>query len=166
VKLAAISAFIALFGMTVSASAHADVKADRVVVAKYERTLTLERDGRAIRAYRIALGAHPAGHKQREGDERTPEGVYAIDARNPNSSYHLSLRISYPNDHDRQRAATNGFDPGGQIMIHGLGPTATSMRVALHPGSDWTNGCVAVTNEEMDEIWQLVEVGTPIEITP
>lgn len=143
----------------------ADIKADRMVVTKSARTLTLEREGQPIRTYPIALGGQPAGHKQREGDERTPEGTYAIDARNPDSDFHLSLRISYPNDEDKKRAATIGVDPGGQIMIHGIGEAVAGKR-SLHPFFNWTNGCVAVTDEEMDEIWKLVDVGTPIEIKP
>ena len=161
----ALVAALAAFGPTTATGALAELKADRLVVSKSERTLTLERDGRPIRTYLVALGSRPAGHKQREGDRRTPEGVYAIDARNPDSAYHLSLRISYPNDQDRMRAAANGVDPGGQIMIHGMGGAATKVS-ALHPRLDWTDGCVAVTNEEMDEIWRLVDVGTPIEIKP
>jgi murein L,D-transpeptidase YafK len=161
----ALVAALAAFGPTAATGALAELKADRLVVSKSERTLTLERDGRPIRTYLVALGSRPAGHKQREGDRRTPEGVYAIDARNPDSAYHLSLRISYPNDQDRLRAAANGVNPGGEIMIHGMGGAATKVS-ALHPRFDWTDGCVAVTNEEMDEIWRLVDVGTPIEIKP
>ena len=145
-------------------AATADLKADRVVVAKAARTLTLVRNGAAFRTYPVALGARPTGHKQREGDERTPEGVYAIDARNPDSAYHLSLRISYPNEADRSRAVANGVDPGGQIMIHGIGPSSAVQ--PLHPLFDWTDGCVAVTDQEMEEIWDFVDVGTPVEIKP
>lgn len=151
---------VLLIAMT---AAHAEIKVDRVVVAKSERTMTLELDGEPIRTYPIALGARPAGHKQQEGDQRTPEGEYAIDARNPDSAYHLSLRISYPNETDRRRAAEKGVDPGGQIMIHGVGG---AMRGRLHPVINWTDGCVAVTDEEIEEIWRLVDVGTPIEIKP
>lgn len=147
------------------ASAAADLKADRVIVTKAARTLTLERNGAAFRTYPVALGAQPKGHKQREGDKRTPEGVYAIDARNPNSAYHLSLRISYPNEADRNRAVADGVNPGGQIMIHGIGPSSRAVK-PLHPLFDWTDGCVAVTDEEMEEIWNFVDVGTPVEIKP
>ena len=107
-----------------------------------------------VRTYRIALGRDPLGHKQREGDGRTPEGRYTIDRRNPNSKYHLALHISYPGPADL------GADPGGDIMIHGLKPGVD------HPASDWTQGCIAVTDSEMDEIWEMVADGTPIEILP
>ncbi|MCZ6619134.1 MAG: L,D-transpeptidase family protein [Gammaproteobacteria bacterium] len=158
-------AFIAPLLISIPCFAQGNAKADRVVVTKSERTLTLERNGEPIRIYAVALGAHPAGHKRQQGDERTPEGVYSIDARNPDSAYHLSLRISYPNEEDRQRAAARGVDPGGEIMIHGMG-SAVSRMGPLHPHLDWTDGCVAVTDEEMDEIWKLVDIGTPIEIKP
>jgi murein L,D-transpeptidase YafK len=112
-----------------------------------------------LRIYRVALGRDPAGHKQQEGDGRTPEGNYTIDRRNPNSRYHLSLRISYPNAADRARAAELGVEPGGDIMIHGL-------KDGQPRNDDWTQGCIAVTDSEMDEIWALVPEGTPIRIDP
>ena len=111
-----------------------------------------------VRSYRIALGAVPSGHKEREGDGRTPEGVYVIDRRNPKSAYHLSLHISYPNEADRERARALGVDPGGDIMIHGM-PNGGEAR-----SGDWTRGCIAVTNAEIEEIWELVADGTVIEI--
>jgi murein L,D-transpeptidase YafK len=158
-------AFIAPLLFSVPCFAQGNAKADRVVVTKSERTLTLVRNGEPIRIYAVALGARPAGHKLQQGDERTPEGVYSIDARNSDSAYHLSLRISYPNVEDRRRAAARGVDPGGQIMIHGMGSAVARMG-PLHPYFNWTDGCVAVTDEEMDEIWKLVDIGTPIEIKP
>jgi murein L,D-transpeptidase YafK len=112
-----------------------------------------------LRAYRIALGRDPVGHKQREGDGKTPEGRYLIDRRNPKSRYHLSLRISYPNAADTARAEAAGVPPGGDIMIHGL-------KDGERREGDWTQGCIAVTNEEMDEIWSLVAEGTEIWIEP
>ena len=139
--------------------------ADRVLIEKSARRLTLLVDGEAMRSYSVALGANPKGHKQREGDERTPEGVYSIDARNPNSSFHLSLRISYPNAQDRARAAAAGEDPGGLIMIHGM-RNGLGWLGGLHRLIDWTDGCIAVTNREMDEIWDAVPVGTPVDIRP
>lgn len=140
-------------------------KADRVVIVKSERRLSLLRGDDPVRQYRIALGGEPDGHKQREGDRRTPEGEYFIDLRNPDSAYHLALRISYPNEKDRLRAWLDGYDPGGQIMIHGLrnGYAWIGERHAL---DDWTDGCIAVTNSEMEEIWSLVDIGTPVEILP
>jgi murein L,D-transpeptidase YafK len=158
-------AFLAPLLFSIPGFAQGNAKADRLVVTKSARTLTLERNGEPIRIYAVALGARPAGHKLQQGDERTPEGVYSIDARNADSAYHLSLRISYPNEEDRRQAAARGVDPGGEIMIHGMG-SAVSRMGPLHPRFDWTDGCVAVTDEEMDEIWQLVDIGTPIEIKP
>ncbi len=113
-----------------------------------------------VRQYRIALGREPAGHKRAEGDGRTPEGRYLIDRRNPRSKYHLALHISYPNEGDRTRAEEAGLDPGGDIMIHGVKPGVD------HPATDWTQGCIAVTDAEIEEIWGLVADGTTIEIYP
>ncbi len=127
--------------------------------------MRLLRNGKLLKRYPIALGGHPAGHKQRQGDRRTPEGRYTISGRNPKSSYHLSLRISYPNEADRQRAFKAGVDPGGDIMIHGL-PNGQADLGASHRDYDWTDGCIAVTNEEIEEIWSLVPDGTPIRIDP
>jgi len=132
---------------------------------KSDRRLQLLFEGRVVRAYRIALGARPEGHKEREGDERTPEGRYTIDARNPASDFFLSLHVSYPNAEDRARARARGVSPGGDIMIHGL-PNHWGWIGPLHRLFDWTDGCMAVTNGEMQEIWDSVPVGTPIEIRP
>ena len=141
----------------------ASEQADLIRVDKSDRLLELLRDGQVIQSYSISLGDAPEGHKFQEGDERTPEGDYSIDWRNPNSVAHLSLHISYPNAQDKARAAAAGVDPGGDIMIHGilngwgfLGP--------LQRFQDWTNGCIAVTDAEMREIWSLVPNGTPITI--
>lgn len=134
-------------------------KATRIHVDKSERTLKLIHEGEPFRTYPVALGDNPRGHKLFEGDERTPEGLYLIDGRNPNSDYYLSLSISYPNSRDVARARSRGLDPGGQIMIHGT-PDPARRR------SDWTDGCIAVSNAAMDEIWRLVDEGTLIEITP
>lgn len=136
-------------------------QADAIRVVKSDRRLDLLHDGRVIRSYRISLGAAPEGHKAREGDERTPEGAYVIDWRNPQSIAHLSLRISYPGAEDTARAAAAGVPPGGDIMIHGL-PNGWGFLGPLHRLWDWTNGCIAVTNAEMREIWSLVPDGTPI----
>ncbi len=143
--------------------APASEQADRVVVDKQARVVRLERDGKIIAQYCISLGASPEGHKMREGDERTPEGRYVIDWRNPHSVAHLSLHISYPNADDRQAAAARGESPGGNIMIHGL-PNGWGALGPLHHLLDWTDGCIAVTDAEMREIWSLVADGTPIEI--
>jgi murein L,D-transpeptidase YafK len=135
------------------------LRADRIVVNKGRREMMLLRGQSVLRAYRVALGRTPSGHKQREGDGRTPEGRYVIDRRNPKSRYHLSLRISYPNAADVERARAAGVEPGGDIMIHGL-------KDGERRDGDWTQGCIAVTNEEMDEIWSLVGEGTEIVIEP
>lgn len=141
------------------------VKVDRVIIEKGERRLTLLRGQEAYRTYSVALGSAPKGPKRFEGDQRTPEGVYAIDFRNANSTYHLALRISYPNEFDRMRALEAGLDPGGQIMIHGL-RNGQGWLGQRHLGDDWTDGCIAVTNAEIEEIWSLVDLGTPVEIRP
>lgn len=138
---------------------------DRIVVEKGARRMLLLDHGKTVRTYRIALGRDPQGHKQQEGDSRTPEGVYIIDARNPESRFHLSLRVSYPNAEDRRRAAARGVSPGSDIFIHGL-PNGDGDAGRDYAGRDWTDGCIAVTNAEIREIWALVKDGTPIEIRP
>jgi murein L,D-transpeptidase YafK len=139
--------------------------ADQVVVNKSERKLYLMREGEVLRAYRIALGLDPVGHKQREGDFRTPEGEYRLVRRNPQSDYFLSIQISYPNDHDVARARRIGVSPGGAIMIHGL-PNAPRKPLDYYVSNDWTDGCIAVTNSEMVEIWLMTPPDTPIKILP
>lgn len=137
-----------------------------VLVEKADRRLQLlDADGAVLKSYTISLGGDPLGHKQSEGDGRTPEGRYTIDWRNPQSAYHLSLHISYPDETDTRRAEERGEDPGGMIMIHGM-RNGLGWLGSLHQYADWTDGCIAVTNAEMEEIWQLVPNGTPIEIRP
>lgn len=138
---------------------------DRVVVEKRARTLTLMRGGRALKQYKIALGFSPVGHKEREGDGRTPEGVYAIDFHKPDSDYHLALHVSYPAAADTKRAEELGVSPGGDIMIHGF-PNDRDGADVGHGTRDWTAGCIAVTNAEIEEIYAAVRDGTPIEIRP
>lgn len=138
-------------------------KADSVLVDKSERKMWLIIQGQKFREYDIALGDNPSGHKEREGDERTPEGRYVIDYRNPQSSYHLSLHIDYPRQKDREKAASQGVSPGGNIFIHGL-PNGMKLMPDNMKGVDWTNGCIAVNNQEIEEIWSLVADGTPIDI--
>lgn len=149
----------------VVATAAAAETADRIEVRKSERLLLLYADDIEIRRYAVALGGAPIGDKQREGDERTPEGRYVIDWRNADSAYHLSLHISYPDAVDRAEAASRGEDPGGMIMIHGL-PDGFGWIGSLHRLIDWTNGCIAVTNSEIEEIWARVPNGTPIDVVP
>lgn len=139
--------------------------AHKVVVLKSLRRLLLLRDGRVLRSYRVALGRNPSGPKVLVGDGRTPEGLYRLDWRNPNSSFYRSIHVSYPNQKDLQRAQKLGASPGGDIMIHGL-PNGREAIGSEHAKWDWTDGCIAVTNEEMDEIWLAIENGTVIEIRP
>ena len=139
------------------------VVANRIVVHKMQRQLILWADDQVLRTYSVALGFGEPGPKRREGDGRTPEGRYRIDGRNPNSAFHLSLHISYPEPHDIAAARAHGVPPGGAIMIHGL-PRGRSWLGRLHLLYDWTAGCIAVTNTEIEEIWRVVPDGTPIEI--
>src|SRR5215467_9345802 len=141
----------------------ANVSVDRVVVHKHERKLVLLSDGKELRSYKVALGGEPVGPKTRLGDHRTPEGSYLLDSRNPNSHFYKAFHISYPNSKDTAAAKKRGFSPGGDIMLHGL-PKEYAWVGKGHTLNDWTDGCIAVTNEEMDELWKLVPVGTPIEI--
>lgn len=138
---------------------------DLVVVEKEARKLKLYSGERLIEEYAIALGGDPGGHKQQEGDLRTPEGEYTIDYRNPKSRFFLSLHISYPNEADRRSARERGVSPGGDIFIHGLG-RKFSFLGKQHTLHDWTDGCIAVTNEEIQEIWDLVPNGTRIRLLP
>ena len=127
--------------------------------------MLLWRGSELLVSYEVALGAEPLGAKRREGDDRTPEGRYTLDWRLEDSDYHRALHVSYPNAEDRARAAAAGVAPGGGIMIHGL-PNGLAEIGEDHRARDWTRGCIAVTNEEVDEIWMLVKDGTPIEIVP
>jgi murein L,D-transpeptidase YafK len=141
------------------------VVADRILVQKKARQLTLLRRGKPLKSYRVALGPEPAGDKQCQGDNRTPEGIFTITGRNPQSQFHRSLRISYPDAAHRARARQLGCSPGGDIMIHGL-PRAFRQLGRLHTEVDWTAGCVAVTNAEIEEIWRVAPNGTVVEIRP
>ena len=138
---------------------------DRVVVDKSERKLHLIMDGEPYRTFDIALGIRPVGDKEYEGDFRTPEGTYRLDARNPNSEFFLSIHVSYPNGQDIREARAMGVDPGGAIMIHGL-PNNPTRSEAYYRTQDWTNGCIAVSNSDMIDIWLMTADNTPIEIRP
>ena len=140
-------------------------QADRLLVLKSERKLVVLADNEVLRTMDIALGLVPVGHKQREGDFRTPEGVYYIEAKNADSDYFLSLKVSYPNAADRAHARQLGVDPGGQIMIHGL-PNEPKYDEDLYRGWDWTDGCIAVSNSDMVDLWLMTSVSIPIEIRP
>ena len=141
------------------------VKADSVLILKKDHVLELLAGGKVIKTYKVALGRGGLTPKQKEGDGRTPEGHYVIDSRNAESHYHRALHVSYPNADDQKRAARRGISPGGAIMIHGL-PNGMGKLGAAHRLYDWTLGCIAVTDDEIDEIWDLVPVGTPVEIRP
>ncbi len=137
--------------------------ADFLLVDKSDRMLVAYSKGKPVRIYRgLRFGDAPSGHKRFEGDERTPEGLYYIDARNPQSSYHLSLKISYPNSQDRAFAAQYGRSAGGNIFIHGQPNGYRGNTISR----DWTDGCIALSNAEIRELWQLVPDGTPIRIQP
>lgn len=139
--------------------------ADKILIEKKERRLTLFSKGEVIKTYKVALGGNPDGPKERHGDNKTPEGSYLIDSRNRDSQYHLSLHISYPNERDKKRAKQLGVSPGGDIMIHGI-KNGFAWVGALHTGLDWTKGCIAVTDEEIEEIAKLSANGTVVEIRP
>jgi murein L,D-transpeptidase YafK len=140
-------------------------QADKIVILKSARSMTLFSGGKVLKIYKVALGSAPVGPKRVEGDHKTPEGNYVIDAKNPHSQFHLSLHISYPSAADRETARSMGRPPGGAIMIHGLAKTFAYLG-PLHRQTDWTDGCIAITNAEIEEIWTLVPVGTSVEIRP
>ena len=139
--------------------------AERIVIEKRTRRLLLMSGGEVIAAYPVKLGLSPVGHKQYEGDYRTPEGSYFLSRRNPRSEYFLSLEVSYPNEADRARAKAEGLRPGGLIMIHGQ-PNVRTRPPEYYANTDWTNGCIAVSNSDMIDIWQRTRLGMPIEIRP
>ena len=139
--------------------------ADRVVVHKAEHKLFLYRGERLLAEYRVALGLNPKGQKERERDFRTPEGHYSLDARNTRSDYFLSIRVSYPNKDDERRARKNGWAPGGAIMIHGL-PNSPRHGPEYYASTDWTDGCIALSNSDMVEVWMRTQDNIPIDIYP
>jgi murein L,D-transpeptidase YafK len=142
-----------------------DAVADRVLVEKSARRLTLLKNGGTLKTYRVALGRAPIGAKEYEGDQRTPEGIYSIDSHKPDSDYHLALHVSYPEQRDIDRAGAQGLSAGSDIMIHGL-PNGRGWIGRFHRRTDWTAGCVAVTDFEIEEIYRAVPDGTPIELRP
>jgi murein L,D-transpeptidase YafK len=154
-----------LFLLLYQGVAFSEQKADFVLVTKSESRLYLIRKGETFASFRASFGSDPKGHKRQQGDGRTPEGRYVLDYKNSGSRYHRSIHISYPNAKDREAARNRGVDPGGDIMIHGqrngwewLSPIAQLF--------DWTNGCIALSNPDMDTVWEAVDAGTPIEIKP
>jgi murein L,D-transpeptidase YafK len=140
-------------------------KIDKIVVKKSERRMEVYSGGQLIKSYRISLGRNPKGGKEFEGDKRTPEGHYTINDKNPNSAYHKNLGVSYPNPGDIEEARKRNLNPGGDIKIHGIrngfGFIGKFQRML-----DWTAGCIALTNDEMDELYDRVDIGTPITIEP
>ena len=162
VKLAALLAFT-WYATRPPASAATQL-VDHIVVVKSTHTMTLFAKGVPIHIYQVALG-RSSGRKLQQGDHRTPEGHYVIDSHNPHSAFHLSLHLSYPNGDDRARSAAAHAPTGGDVMIHGLAPQYAFLGY-LHRETDWTDGCIAVTNTEMDEIYRIVPNNTPIEIRP
>lgn len=154
-----------LLGTSLASHSASPEKVDLVLVDKSERRLELSAGGKTVRSYSIALGGSPIGHKRQEGDERTPEGRYLLDWRNARSGYFRSIHISYPNSKDEEFARSLGVKPGGMIMIHGQ-PNGYSWWGWVLQMLDWTDGCIAVDNAEMAEIWDMVPDGTPIEINP
>lgn len=163
---------LCLIALGVAAAAYAnfdslprDAIADRVLVEKSARRLTLIRNGNALKTYRVALGRAPIGPKEYEGDQRTPQGIYSIDFHKPDSDYHLALHISYPEPRDIDRASAQGLSAGSDIMIHGL-PNGRGWIGRFHRRSDWTAGCVAVADFEIEEIYRAVPDGTLIELRP
>lgn len=165
-------ALLCLLALSVVIGAHLNLhplppgsQCDRVVVEKAARRLSLYRGQTLLKSYRVALGRVPVGPKEQEGDQRTPEGSYRIDFHKPDSDYHRALHISYPEQRDIDRAAAQGVSAGSDIMIHGL-PNGRGWIGAFHRRSDWTAGCIAVTDQEIEEIFRAVPDGTPIEIRP
>lgn len=138
---------------------------DRIVVEKAARRLTVYRDGLAIKTYAVALGREPVGAKRFEGDGKTPEGEYTIDGRKEDSAFHLALHVSYPRPSEIAAAESEGRSAGGAIMVHGI-RNGLGFLGSLHTLYDWTDGCIAVTDAEIEELWTAVPVGTPIEIRP
>jgi murein L,D-transpeptidase YafK len=161
--LTGLGLFCALgFAQTVGQPA---LHADRVLVLKKERRLQLLRGGKVVKTYKVALGGDPVGPKTRQGDHKTPEGTYLLDFRNAHSQFYKSIHISYPNQRERASARKMGVSAGGDVFLHGL-PRGFGFAGASHRLKDWTDGCVAVTDAEIDEIWPAVADGTPIEIRP
>lgn len=164
-RIRILTVFWLLCGLAGAQTATTALHADRVVVLKSERMLQLMSQGKIIKTYKVALGGNPVGPKTRQGDHKTPEGLYMLDSRNAHSQFHKSLHISYPNARDRAAARAKGVGPGGDVFVHGL-PNGYGFVGASHRLKDWTDGCIAVTNDEIEEIWNAVPDGTPIEIRP
>ena len=157
--------FFLIFLFIISFASYSKDKIDIIIVKKSERILYAIKDDKVIKKFDIALGKNPKGHKKFEGDKKTPEGYYFIDGKNSKSKFFLSLHTSYPNFHDKQVALKNNLNPGEHIAIHGL-PPITLLAQYLYSGKDWTDGCIALNNSDMKELWDLTEEGTQILIRP
>lgn len=161
-----VSAFFLSFLLVAPQASVADSrKADEVLVVKSEKRLYLLEDGQAFQSFPVTFGGQPRGHKQERGDQRTPEGRYMLDWKNPNSDFYRSIHISYPDARDREEAAKRGVNPGGDIMIHGQ-PNEYGWAAPILQLFSWTDGCIALSNRNMDRVWDAVDAGTPIEIRP
>jgi len=151
--------------LIVATPIHAIEKADIVTVYKSERILFLMREGEVLAKFNVTFGAEPIGHKQQQGDEKTPEGPYILDYKNAKSAFYRSIHVSYPNAKDRTTAQKLGVDPGGDIMIHGQ-TNDWGWAAPISRFFNWTDGCIALSNEDMQQVWESVDSGTPIEIHP
>lgn len=171
-KMLIVIAIVIVFGVIAALSLKArrlenplpvNATADKILIEKSKRRLTLLNKNTPLKTYEISLGKEPVGKKTEEGDRRTPEGIYSIDRRKLNSKYHRALHVSYPNAEDSAQAKARGVSPGGDIMVHGL-PNGIGFVGKLHTKRDWTLGCIAVTNPEIEEIWRVVPDGATVEI--
>ncbi len=160
-KAQLLAIFFVLFSM-LNANAQS---VDSVIVMKSDRKLQLHSGAALVKEYKISLGGSPTGHKEREGDQRTPEGLYVLDYKKKDSSFYRAIHISYPNQQDRANARAGGYPSGGLIMIHGQ-RNGLGWLGWLVQKFDWTDGCIALSNSDMSEVWKLVQAGTPIEIRP
>ena len=161
----AYAVILAFFAFCAATCANPQITADRIIIIKHARTMMLMHGGKVLKTYRISLGGEPVGPKRRAGDHKTPEGDYIVDSKKPHSQFYRALHLSYPNAADRARARKLGVNPGGDVEIHGLGEkygwVGSAQRLY-----DWTDGCIAVTNQQIDQIYEMVPVGTPLEIKP
>ena len=164
-RVHAVSALTCALVLLFAAFASGAEKADHVLVVKSERRLYLMKGDKVLAAYTVTFGGEPKGHKQQQGDERTPEGHYLLDSKNVKSKFYKSIHISYPNARDRENARKRGVSPGGDIMIHGM-PNGWGWAWPALRMFSWTEGCIALRDEDMDEVWAAVDVGTPLEIRP
>jgi len=155
---------VTIFLLVISGLSHAEI-ADMVTVSKSEKLLYLQKEGKVFASYPVAFGRNPVGHKEKEGDNRTPEGIYKIDTRKENSSYFKALHVSYPSPNDIEQAKVRGVDPGGDIMVHGQ-KNGFGWAAFIVQYFNWTKGCIALSNDNMEKVWQSVNVGTKIEIKP